>query len=150
MGSTPPSFNKVGHTGCRWAWTREKKLWQGMIETLLIAKRVPRGLGRVDVRAELWFTTKRGRDAGNYRTLLEKCVGDALVNGRWLADDTPQHFSFGAVEFMLGEAPQTDLILAVTPLGLTRCDQASHPTPPQAPDQGTTAPPRRFRRPPRG
>lgn len=99
---TPPSFNKVGHTGSRWNWTREKKHWQQTIEMLLMAECVPRGLRRVEARAELWFPTHRRRDEGNYRTLLEKCLGDALVNGKWITDDTPEHFSFGRVEFMHG------------------------------------------------
>jgi hypothetical protein len=149
LAATPPSFNKVGHTGNRWTWTREKALWQDMIEKSLMAGRVPRGLGVVKARAELWFPTKRRRDTGNYRTLLEKCLGDALVNGGWLDDDTPDLFSFAGVEFLRGPA-RTDLILAVTPPRLTPCDEASHPTPPHDPDQGSTAPPRRFRRPPRG
>jgi hypothetical protein len=102
VGSTPPSFNKVGHTGNRWAWTRQKKIWQEMIETALLAEGIPRGLPRVTVTADLTFPDRRKRDTGNFRTLLEKCAGDALVNGRWLPDDTPEFFEFGAVRFHVG------------------------------------------------
>lgn len=107
---TPPSFNKVGHTGNRWTWTREKKRWQEFIEMMLLIDKVPRGLVHVDARAELLFPTKRKRDEGNYRVLLEKCLGDALVNGEWLIDDTSQFYRFGAVRFDHGAA-RTKLIL---------------------------------------
>lgn len=107
---TPPSFNKVGHSGCRWAWTREKKKWQEDFETLLMAASVPRGLSKVEVSAVLSFPTKRRRDEGNYRTLLEKCLADALVNGGWLPDDTPEFFTFGRVSFEKG-ASETRILL---------------------------------------
>lgn len=102
VGATPPSFNRVGHRGNRREWTRQKKIWQEMIETALLAEGVPRGLPRITVTADLTFPDRRRRDTGNYRTLLEKCAGDALVNGRWLADDTPELFEFGAVRFHVG------------------------------------------------
>lgn len=109
---TPPSFNKVGHSGSRWTWSRQKKLWQGYIEVMLLIEKVPRGLAKVEARAELWFPTKHRRDTVNYRTLLEKCLGDALVNGAWIEDDTPEFFSFTTIAFGHGPA-LTKLILAV-------------------------------------
>ena len=118
--ATPPSFNKVGHSGSRWAWTKQKKAWQGTFETLLLAQAVPRGLAMVRARGVLVFATRRRRDAVNYRTLLEKCLGDALVGdpavwpeGRWLPDDTPDRFTFEKVDFQVGAAPETRLILEV-------------------------------------
>ena len=111
---TPPSFNAVGHSGNRWKWTRAKKQWQETMETLLLAGAVPRGLRRVEARVELAFPTKRRRDVVNYRTLLEKCIGDALVNGRWLSDDTPEFFHFAGVTFVQGKK-LTKLILDCTP-----------------------------------
>lgn len=78
-----------------------------------MAKRVPRGLVKVEVSAVLTFPTNRRRDEGNYRTPLEKCIGDALVNGGWLRDDTPDAFTFGRVKFEVGDAPETRLILDV-------------------------------------
>lgn len=109
--ATPPSFNAVGHTGNRWTWTREKKLWQGYIEMLLIKEQLPRETYTfIEASAILTFPTKRKRDEGNYRTLLEKVTGDALVNGKWLPDDDPTHFKFNGVEFEQGD-PCTCLIL---------------------------------------
>jgi hypothetical protein len=108
---TPPSFNAVGHTGNRWKWTKEKKRWQESIELALMVW-LPRELYTfIEARAILTFPTKRRRDEGNYRVLLEKCLGDALVNGGWLADDTPDQFRFHGVEFEHGEA-RTQIILS--------------------------------------
>lgn len=95
----PPSFNAVGHTGNRWAWTRAKKEWQGLFELLLMQTGMPRNWAFIEAKAVLTFHVKRKRDEGNYRTILEKCLGDALVNGGWLADDTPEHFRFVSVTF---------------------------------------------------
>lgn len=108
--ATPPSFNKVGHSGSRWTWTKTKKEWQGTFEMLFLLARLPK-LMVVEARAELVFPTARRRDEGNYRTLLEKVVGDALVGdkrvwpeGRWLPDDDPEHYIFGRVTFNKGSA----------------------------------------------
>jgi hypothetical protein len=64
--------------------------------------RVPRGLQSVTATATLHFKQRRRRDEGNFRTIIEKSLGDALVNGGWLSDDTPEHYRFGAVDL---EAP---------------------------------------------
>lgn len=96
---TPPSFNEVGHTGNRWAWTKAEKEWKGIFETLLMATGFPRDWEQITAVVRLRFPTKRRRDEVNYRTLLEKALGDALVNGRWLPDDTPEHFTFERVHF---------------------------------------------------
>lgn len=112
LPDTPPSFNAVGHSGNRWAWTKAKKDWQGMIEIAMMAIQIPRGLLSVTASAELCFPTTRRRDEGNYRTILEKCLGDALVNGGWLSDDTPDAFRFDRVTFAKGEK-RTTLLLKV-------------------------------------
>lgn len=59
---------------------------------------VPRGLESVTATAELRFKQRRRRDEGNFRVILEKALGDALVEGGWLADDTADHFRFGLLE----------------------------------------------------
>lgn len=69
----------------------------------LLEKRVPKGLAAVYVTGELHFTQRRRRDEGNFRALIEKACGDAMVAGGWLADDTPERFRFGSVTF---EAPR--------------------------------------------
>jgi hypothetical protein len=112
LPDTPPSFNAVGHSGSRWKWTRAKRDWQRNFETLLRVERVPRELPKVTAAAVLRFPTAVRRDVVNYRTILEKCLGDALVNGGWLEDDTPEFFAFGSIEFAKGPK-QTTLILTV-------------------------------------
>ena len=52
----------------------------------------------------LRFPARRRRDSGNYRVMLEKALGDALVEGGWLPDDTPEHYEFGGVTFTEGAA----------------------------------------------
>lgn len=96
---TPPSFNEVGHTGNRWAWTKAEKQWRTTFETLLMSTGFPRNWDKITATVRLRFPTKRRRDEVNYRTLLEKALGDALVNGRWIPDDTPEHFLFVHVHF---------------------------------------------------
>lgn len=97
---TPPSLNKVGSRGgSHWAFTTAKKMWQGVFITLLLQRRVPKGVRSVQATAVLRFPSKRRRDEGNYRALLEKALGDALVLARVIHDDTPDRFRFGKVEF---------------------------------------------------
>lgn len=103
--ATPPSFNEVGYTGSRWKLTKAKKEWQQVIEGLLMASGLPRGqpgfssLTRVNASARMRFAKRRGRDIGNYVVLLDKVLGDALVNGRWLANDTPEFYTFAGLSF---------------------------------------------------
>src|SRR5947207_1933958 len=94
---------------------------------LLLAEQLPRRLERVEASAVLTFPTRRRRDEGNYRALLEKALGDALVEGRWLVDDTPERFTFGTVSFAEGQ-PRTAIEL--------RCR-----VPAQRSDDATRAPP---------
>jgi hypothetical protein len=101
LPGTPPSFNQVGHTGNRWAWSKAKRQWDGFFTVALLEARVPKGVGferKVRATATLYFKDSRRRDSVNYRTLLEKSLGDALQAG-WIEDDTPDEFEFGAVRF---------------------------------------------------
>lgn len=93
---------------------KAKKQLQADIATLLEAEHVPRPIpgDRVRATAELLFPSPRRRDEGNYRDSLEKALGDALAPHdpdapwRWLSDDTPDHFTFGAVIF--GQTPLSE------------------------------------------
>jgi hypothetical protein len=96
---TPPSLNRIGTRGSRWAVTRAKARWQGILEQLLLISGLRRGQARIHATASLRLPLRRTRDEGNYRWCLEKALGDALVNGRWLPDDTPEHFTFGELTF---------------------------------------------------
>ncbi|HEX4305299.1 MAG TPA: hypothetical protein VHZ54_04630 [Solirubrobacterales bacterium] len=52
--------------------------------------------------------------------MLEKALGDALVEGGWLADDTPDHYRFGAVDFAKAAVAATALTLRCEPAEATR------------------------------
>lgn len=101
-GLTPPSMNRVGSRGAAMAFHRQKRQWQKWIEHALMASDMPRGCASVTAHAVLRFPVSRRRDEDNYRSLLSKATGDALVNGGWLADDTPDQYRFMAVEFTRG------------------------------------------------
>lgn len=77
---------------------------QGELELLLLTTELPRRLMSVEATAVLFFPVARRRDEGNYRWLLEKALGDALVNGGWLPDDTPDRYRFSRVEFSRGDS----------------------------------------------
>jgi hypothetical protein len=64
----------------------------------LMEQAVPRNLKSVMATAALQFKQRRRRDEGNFRVILEKALGDALVEGGWLADDTADLYRFGAME----------------------------------------------------
>lgn len=111
----PASMNKApasGSRGARMARHKAKRGLEADLSRLLLAAEVPRPIpgDRVRATAELLFPAARRRDEGNYRTALEKALGDALAPHdpehpfRWLSDDTPEHFTFGAVTFGLTPA----------------------------------------------
>lgn len=113
----PASMNKApaaGSRGARMARHKAKRGLEADLARLLLAADVPRPIpgDRVRATAELLFPAVRRRDEGNYRTALEKALGDALAPHdtaspfRWLSDDTPEHFTFGAVTF--GQTPAVE------------------------------------------
>jgi hypothetical protein len=74
----------------------------------------------VEAAASLRFTTKRRRDEGNFRATLEKALGDALVGdraawpeGRWIPDDTRDHFRFGDIDFHVDEREPALTVIAI-------------------------------------
>jgi hypothetical protein len=101
LAETPPSLNRFGSVGggTYYLYTRLKKEWQQTLGVALMAAGVPRGMGKVTATATMRFSTRRKRDEGNFRFMLEKVLGDTLVNGGWLEDDTEGAFTFGAVTF---------------------------------------------------
>ncbi len=98
VADVPPSLNRIHSRNWR-VFYRHKKKWQGAFEGELLAASVPRGLSHVHAEADLRFRTRQRRDEGNFRWMLEKGLGDALSNGRWIADDTPEFFTTGALTF---------------------------------------------------
>lgn len=96
LHQTPPSLNVVGlHSHWRVGHKAKQRL-QDDLHWLLVASKLSKGLSRVEASARLTFPTRRRRDEGNWRSLIEKALGDALVAGGWLSDDTPDRYRFGA------------------------------------------------------
>lgn len=99
IAQTPPSVNTYAHAHWR-RFHGIKKTWQATFaEELMVLRRQLGRASRVHATASLRFPQRRRRDEGNYRAALEKALGDALVQGGYLADDTPEYFTFGAVTF---------------------------------------------------
>lgn len=96
---TPPSFNHVGSRGGQMAFHRKKKEWQRTFETLMLTTGFPRDWKYIKAIVRLTFPERRKRDEGNFRTLIEKSLADALVNGKWIPDDDPDHFWLERVIF---------------------------------------------------
>jgi hypothetical protein len=90
---TPPSLNRFTG-GSKGPYHRAKASWQKQLGTSLMVAGVPRGLKKVEASALLTFPVKRKRDEGNMRFLLEKALGDILVEGGWLPDDQAGAFTF--------------------------------------------------------
>lgn len=111
---TPPSYNS--YQRAHWArQARIKRHWQGIFESLLLE--VPRDrFSQCAVSAEVRFPTDRRRDAGNYQTPIEKALGDALVNGGWLPDDTHAEFRFDRLTILPKGEPLTRLTLTFGPV----------------------------------
>lgn len=101
IDATPPSLNaaSLGSRGAHMKFHRLKKQWEGWLLIALLHEKVPKDLAAVHATALLRFPTLRRRDEGNFRFLLEKALGDVLQTGGYLADDTPDQFTFGALRF---------------------------------------------------
>lgn len=96
---TPPSYNTTAHA--HWSKVRRvKQQWQQFCAIALMEQAVPRGLEVVSATAELRFKQRRRRDEDNFKVVISKALGDALVEGRWLSDDTAGHYVFGAVQLV--------------------------------------------------
>lgn len=119
--STPPSLNKVGARADWRTFRRHKKSWERDVWLLLRAERglVPM-TPPVFVRGTLRFPTKRRRDEGNYRALLEKAVGDALTLGGYIPDDDSGNYRFIALDFEARNGPNRTVLEFVEGADLAR------------------------------
>lgn len=96
---TPMSLNDNGAAANSFSYQTTKKHWQERLIALLEGAGVPRGLVHVAAEGQVCFPDSRDRDQGNYRFLLEKALGDALVAGGWLEDDDWSRYEFGALHY---------------------------------------------------
>jgi hypothetical protein len=112
LNAVPPSLNRREHHG-HWAkFAAVKGQWERDLGLLMLAEKRtwPKGLLAVHATAILSFPVARRRDEGNFRWLLEKALGDALHEGGWIADDTPEYFTFGEVTFDRGPHKTTVIL----------------------------------------
>lgn len=113
----PLSLNVAGSGGNHFAYQAAKSAWQNRLHDLINDTGLPAGLARIVVEAEVCFPDRRRRDQGNFRYMLEKALGDALVAGGWIEKDTWTHYSFGGLERREdGGANRTRLTLFPTAL----------------------------------
>jgi hypothetical protein len=101
----PPSSNVntgVGGRGNPHGIARTKGKWEGIYGMLLLAAKVPRGLSVVRVNPQLQFRSKNRRDGDNFYFPISKPLGDCLVRGGWLEDDTPDHYQCERVRIEVG------------------------------------------------
>lgn len=92
----PPSMNVLG-SGDQWTYRSMKTAWEELLTGALEASGLPKGLDHVLVEGQCTFPDNRRRDQGNHRFMLEKALGDALVAGGWLPDDSWGFYEFGGL-----------------------------------------------------
>lgn len=112
VANTPPSFNAVGYTGSRWKLTRAVKEWHDLIASLLLIDGVRRDFNLVLASATITFCSRRRRDVENYRVILSKALGDALVSYGVIEDDTHDYFRLTDVKLeVLPGVTRTEIVL---------------------------------------
>lgn len=92
---SPPSLNAGGSGGNHFIYQAQKGGWEEVILERLAETTLPRGLARVHATGLICFDRRGRRDQGNFRVLIEKALGDALVRGGYLRDDDWDHYEFG-------------------------------------------------------
>lgn len=110
----PPSANDALYRTHHHKAQRIKKEWQNTFGFLLMAAKLPRGLNKVTVTAELKFPDPgRTRDADNFYLTISKPLGDALKEGGWILDDTPDHYAFERVRISDRRAAKRTMVLHI-------------------------------------
>ena len=101
----PVSFNETRYAPWPVVHRKAKPLKEALILKLNLAL-LPRPrpgdpplIESIEASAVLRFKDRRRRDEGNFRTPLEKTLGDVLTGRGYLADDTPDHYRFTSCEF---------------------------------------------------
>lgn len=96
---TPMSLNNNGAAANSFSYQTSKKKWEGRLTQLLVDAQVPRSLKYVFVEGQMCFADSARRDQGNFRFMVEKALGDALVAGGWLPDDSWEFYEFGRLHY---------------------------------------------------
>ena len=117
MGRVPTMNAGLGME--RRSYQNLKLAWERVLTAGIESTGLQRGLHSVMVECTLGFPTRAGRDEGNLRWMLEKALGDALVQGGWLEDDTffpVARYQFGPLQGRLtpGSESVTIVLLPTT------------------------------------
>jgi len=95
----PPSYNAIGSGrgtgGAAMVGANMKQTWERIFQEALAASPLPKGLARVLVEGTIVFPDRGRRDQGNFRVVIEKALGDALVSDNYLEDDRWEMYEFG-------------------------------------------------------
>lgn len=127
---TSISLNVFGSGANRFAYQNAKKQWEDVIKIKLEAEGLPKGLGRIVAEAVMCFPDRAERDQGNFRFIIEKALGDALVDGGWLWDDDWSRYEFGnlAYAYEKGRAA-TEIMLFPEWPRIEAAEKAEEPVP---------------------
>jgi hypothetical protein len=90
-----PKSSNHGGGGSRRHWGvahREKAKFEGLFLMALLAEKMPRPVARVQATVELQFRRRLRRDPDNYHFPISKPLGDALVKGGYIPDDTSEFY----------------------------------------------------------
>lgn len=83
------------------AYRAAKEQWHKTLRELLEKSELPGGLESVMVEGEVSFgPPEKVRDQGNHRFLIEKALGDVLVEEGYLPDDSWERYEFGRLELV--------------------------------------------------
>lgn len=111
-----PSMNENVMRGRGRDFQALKKEWQSEIEILLMERRAIQtmpvgGYQRAAAGCFMRFRArKERRDSPNFRPLVDKALGDALVNFGLIPDDDDLHYFFGGVEIDPDTGPVRTII----------------------------------------
>ena len=98
QGVTPPSLNTFARAHWR-KYDHAKKLWGQRVTDALVTADCPRGAWEsVLAEGRVTFPDQRKRDQGNYRFMIEKALGDALVSYGAIPDDDWSRYEFGNLQ----------------------------------------------------
>lgn len=93
----PESFN-VFASGSWQPYQSAKKRWHAVLAPALDKSGLPGGLAHVLVEGQVSFGDGAKRDQGNHRVVIEKALGDVLVQEGYLATDRWHQYEFGGLQ----------------------------------------------------
>lgn len=124
----PPSYNALGGgrgTGsAAMVGASLKQQWQEILRDLIRGK-LPAGLAKVYAEGEVVFPDRGRRDQGNFRVVIEKALGDALVDLKVIEDDDWSRYEFGQLSMLVepGRSATRLALFPATERGLNPGDQ---------------------------